>query len=414
MNNLILKLRKLWRNLSVKAGIFSLGALGAALGAIFIAPYVPDVLADLLGGEAVDRILTIIASSMLVVVTFSLSTLVATFSVITGRAPPRAAVLVIEDSRAQTALSTFLGAFIFSIVSLVALSTGYYGKNGRVVLFFITIFVLSSVIWTIIRWIGQLSKLGQLEYALNRVETIVEKTIFRQTTHFEWHSSKKNTPPDSAWAIQGDETTASGFVQSVDLDQLSNLAESAQLKIYVQLRVGEFANPKSVFIKVQGPEQDEDFYKKIRSCFVFGKNRSFDEDSRYGFVVISEIASLALSSGINDPGTAIQVLACLTRLFFVVRAPPEKSCDDIYSKNLYLKFVSADELFDDAFRSIARDGAAMIEVGVFLQKSLNALAQFPEFKKAALFQSKEALERCQNSITNKNDLLRVQNAAVLQ
>ncbi len=198
---------------------------------------------------------------------------------------------------------------------------------------------------------------------------------------------------------------------SVDLDQLSSMADSAKLKIYIQLRVGEFVNPKTTLVKVEGPAQDEDFYKKVRSCFVFGKHRSFDEDSRYGFIVISEIASLALSSGINDPGTAIQVLACLTRLCGVARIPPEKSCDEVYSKNLYLKHVTADELFDDAFRAIARDGAGMVEVCVFLQKSLNGLAQFPEFSKAALFQSKDALERCQKSITNKNDLTRIQKAA---
>jgi uncharacterized membrane protein len=172
-----IKLKRFWRNLSVRASAYCIGACAAALSGVVFAPQVPDDLAKLLGGDAVDHILRILASSMLVVVTFSLSTLVATYSTITNGAPPRASSLIIEDSRAQSELATFLGAFIFSIVSIVALSTKYYGEKGRVILFFLTIRVLDGVIWTIIRWIGQLSSLGRLGNVIDTVEATAEKNL---------------------------------------------------------------------------------------------------------------------------------------------------------------------------------------------------------------------------------------------
>ena len=212
--HLLVKLRQLSKSLSIKAGFYCVGAVAAALVAVFFAPYVPDNLAELLGGDAVDDILTILASSMLAVVTFSLSTLVATYSIVAGGAPPRATALIIEDSRAQSALSTFLGAFIFSIVSLVALSTKYYGEKGRVILFFITILVLAAVIWTIIRWIGQLSGLGRLGHVIDQVEQTAERTIRRQPNFFAWQHPTLETAPEDSLKVTSD---SAGFLQTVDL-----------------------------------------------------------------------------------------------------------------------------------------------------------------------------------------------------
>jgi uncharacterized membrane protein len=123
--------RRIW----FRASLFSVLAIATALVAILIRNYIPSDLPTKIGADAVDNILGIIASSMLTVTTFSLSTMVSAYSAATSNVTPRATKLVMEDSTTQNVLATFIGSFLFSLVGIIALSTGAYGESGRVVLF---------------------------------------------------------------------------------------------------------------------------------------------------------------------------------------------------------------------------------------------------------------------------------------
>ena len=58
------------------------------------------------------------------------------------RATPRAFALVVADDVSKTALSTFIAAFIFSVIALVAIKSGAYGKAGLFSIFAMTIGIL--------------------------------------------------------------------------------------------------------------------------------------------------------------------------------------------------------------------------------------------------------------------------------
>ena len=71
---------KVARRIWFRATLFSILAVATALVAIFVSPYIPSDLPTQIGADAVDNILGIIASSMLTVTTFSLSTMVSAYS----------------------------------------------------------------------------------------------------------------------------------------------------------------------------------------------------------------------------------------------------------------------------------------------------------------------------------------------
>lgn len=119
------ELKTVLNKLSVRAALSAFIALFASLCAVYLSPLVPDDLANLFGDTSVDSILRIMASSMLVVLTFSLSTMLSAYACANQVAPPRATELIIEDSSSFSAISILLGAFIYSIVSLIALSYRY-------------------------------------------------------------------------------------------------------------------------------------------------------------------------------------------------------------------------------------------------------------------------------------------------
>lgn len=68
--------RRIW----FRATLFSIAAVLTALVSIIVSPYVPPNLSNSIGADSVDHILGIIASSMLTVTTFSLSTMVSAYS----------------------------------------------------------------------------------------------------------------------------------------------------------------------------------------------------------------------------------------------------------------------------------------------------------------------------------------------
>ena len=70
-------LKQIGKRLWFRASLFSLLGVVSALLALAFKDYVPESLANSVGADAVDKILNIIAISMLTVTTFSLSIMVA-------------------------------------------------------------------------------------------------------------------------------------------------------------------------------------------------------------------------------------------------------------------------------------------------------------------------------------------------
>ena len=359
---LFVKLRALSKNLSIRAAAFALLALFSTFLAITLSPLIPQELSDILGGGAVKNIIEILANSMLVVVTFSMSTLVATYSMISSSATPRAVKIIMEDSSAHNALSTFLGAFIFSILSLISLSTDFYGPKQKVILFFVTIVVLIIVIVTIINWIGRLSRFGHLENLVFEIEKKIETSLELSNTLFSQEKFDKRFSSEIIF-----DRERYGYIQSIDLDKLETLCDENQIQVVLNVNVGDYIGKGSIFAyAAKLPSEGQ--RSKILSCFYIGKFRTFEEDPRYAITSISEISSKALSPGINDPGSAIFSVHSITRILFKIANKKVT-----LKRNIYFKPISIKELFDLAFLGTMRDGAEFREVRNALEESFEIL-----------------------------------------
>ena len=176
-------LLRLSRRLWFRAALISLLAVAAALVSLLISPYLPDGLSAKIGADAVDSILSIIATSMLTVTTFSLSTAVSAYGAATSNVTPRATKLLIEDTTTQNVLATFVGSFLYSLVAIITLSMGAYGERGRVVLFAVTILVILLIVVTLLRWIDYLLKLGRVGETTEAVEDAAASAMRARHLH---------------------------------------------------------------------------------------------------------------------------------------------------------------------------------------------------------------------------------------
>lgn len=396
--------RRPWFRLSV----FSALAVAAALLAPVLGHVIPDDWPKVIGANAVDGILEIIASSMLAVTVFSLTAMVSTYAAASSSVNPRAIRLLIEDPTAQNALATFIGAFLFSLVGIISLSTDIYGANGRVVLFAATLLVIATVVVTLLRWIEHLSTFGRVGDTTQRVERATEEALAQRRSNPRLGGACPAQVPPHARPVFA---ASIGYVRYVDMVALAQAAGS-DATVHVEAIPGTFADPSRPL--AWASFDDATRLDAVRDAFTVGAARTFDQDPRFGLLVLSEIASRALSPAINDPGTAISVIGTLVRVLADWRnADAAVPSDPVPFPRVHVASMSVDDLFEDAFAAIARDGAGMVEVCVRLQKALAALARAGDAvtQHAARRQSARSLEHALSELSCEADRRRVSEAA---
>lgn len=403
-------LLQLGRRLWVRASAFSLLGVATALAASFASRVIPYQLPDMIGADAVDSLLNIIAASMLSVTIFSLSTLVSALGSATNNVTPRATRLLSEDHTAQNALATFLGSFLFSLVGIIALQTGLYGKSGRVVLYVVTLFVIVVIVVTLLRWIDYVSRLGRVGETTERVEEVAKRALCERRKHPCLGARRADGPPpeDSRPVHAG----LMGYVQHIDMSALSSACGDAR-QAWITSLPGTFVDDQRPLARLTGVV-DEEVSAAVRDAFTVGDARSFDQDPRFGLIVLAEIASRALSPAINDPGTAIDVIGRATRLLALWSEPGESDAN-VRHVNVHAPEVRVDDLFDDVFTPIGRDGAGLVEVAMRVQKSLLTLAQVEDgrYRAAAHRHSAIALARAERALDLPGDLAHVRTIALL-
>ncbi|GHB24075.1 DUF2254 domain-containing protein [Salinicola rhizosphaerae] len=381
--------QRLHRSLWYRATLYSLAGMVTALVAWLATPWLEVPSAISVGASAVDSILNIMASSMLAVTTFSLSAMVTSYGSATSNVSPRANILLIEDRVTQNTLATFIGAFLFSLVGIIALAAGIYDEDGRSLLFAVTIVVVVLVVYQLIKWAGYLTRLGRVRDTIDKVETAARQALEqRMENPYLGGSAMPESLPVNLKSVPSEQI---GYVQHVDMPRLSSLAESDAQAIYVQVLPGSFVHAGSVLALTAG--LDDERAEAIAEAFTIGPSRHFEQDPRFGIIVLAEVASKALSPGINDPGTAIDIIGCGVRVLTPWLRHAAGGIDEAVpaAEHVYVEPLESEDLFEDFFTPIARDGASTVEIGIRLQKALVALAAVSDERTRELIRAHQAL-----------------------
>lgn len=361
--------------------------------------------------ESIESILSVLAASMLVIATFAVASMVSAYASASNAATPRSFRLVVADDVSQNALSTFIGAFIFSIVALIAQKNDFFLEPGRAALFVMTVAVFAWVILTFVRWVDQIARLGRLGTTIAKVEAAAMAAIERRRAAPRLGGVPPTEPGSSGLAVPA---ASGGYVQRVDVGALQSWASKHDAWVSVEALPGTFAMQGRPLARVRTADgrRPDAGTEHVAKAFTIGSERLFEEDPRFGLVVLSEIADKALSPGINDPGTAIAILGSFARLFTAWASPleerPPADCDRVE-----VPALSVHDMFDDAFTAIARDGAATIEVVLRLQKVLGGLATLPghDLHEAAKLHSRLAMARAEQALTLPHDVERARSVA---
>tara|TARA_R110002051_G_scaffold57104_7_gene105856 strand:- start:4234 stop:5496 length:1263 start_codon:yes stop_codon:yes gene_type:complete len=390
--------RKLWVRVVLFGALSLVGLVVARLGAVFL----PARLTGSVDIAAVDRMFGLISSSMLAVTTFSLAVMVSVYRATSTQWTPRIHRLMLEDRTTQNTLATFIGAYVYATVGIVLRETGVLTDAHAFLIFYLTVAVLAVIVVYIIRWTLHLQSFGSLIDTARELEKITTKRLVERVALPCLGGRPLTDVPQGTQEILAEVT---GYVQYIYVDQLQKQAEAARETVYVAVDVGSFVVAGDVVAHVSGTVKDSG---KFSDAIVLGDLRSFEQDPRFGLLVLGEMASKALSPGINDAGTAIDVMTRLTKI--LSHFEDEAACgSDAKYDRVYVRPMRAAELIGSGFAALARDGAAIVEVHIRLQEAMKSLRRHGDqgLQDAALAFAKLEFRRALDAIPFEGDRARL-------
>lgn len=403
--------RKLARRLWFRVGLYGLTGVVAALLAALFGRFVPPEISERLGGPNVEGLLTILANSLLAVSIFGAGAMVTAYTSVASSITPRAAGLVTTDKRLQGALSTFVGGFLYAIVALTALSSSYYGKDGRTIVYIITLAVVGLVAINILLIIDRLARLARVDFVIERIEQETTKAFHRR---LEWQAMTRPVPVDLPPPVGRVDSHRVARIQNIDIPALCRVAEAAGARLQILALPGALVGEGQALLRVFDAGIDDDQAKALRGAFALGDGRSFDQDPRHGLIVLGEIGARALSPGINDPGTAISVIRAGVSLLsswdaLLREGPPAAESPP----RLLAPPLDPADLIDDVFHPVVRYGAADVAIGQWLLKAMRLLERLkmPGMADAARNFSTDALARAKVSMAHAGDMTRLADSA---
>ncbi|MGP6086030.1 DUF2254 domain-containing protein [Antarctobacter jejuensis] len=412
LQSLLRRLRQAARRIHFRVILFAVLTLVALALSRFLGPLIPDWLGERIGAESVDPILNTLASSMLAVTIFSLTIMTGALQTAAGNWTPRSHLVLRQDTITQSVLSTFLGAYLFAIVGIVMRAAHLFDDREIVVLFFMSLVVVALVLLSLIRWILHLEGLGSLPFTASRMEAEAAQSVQRSSEQ-PCHganplSSDADEIPQDCLRIRAE---SAGYLQQIFQEAIQAEAADQEICVYIPIAVGDYVLPGQTLACISGADELTSTTETILSeSLPLAPDRSFEEDPLFGVTVLSEVAVRALSPGVNDPGTAIDVINRLARVLVPLQTDP---MDEPEHDRLWVRPLQADDLVRAGFDPIARCAADSLEVHLRLQGALRQLvevAEDPSLVKAARDLSQSALDRANADFTFSGDFERLRDA----
>ncbi|MEX2474269.1 DUF2254 family protein, partial [Marinobacter sp.] len=167
---LIFQINRLRERLWFRPLLFSVLSVVCVFAARLIEGSDPSGWLPSISRSTVETLLSILAASMLVIATFAVGSMVSAYTSASSSGTPRVFALVLRDDVSQTAHSTFIGSFIFSVVARVALEEGYFEATGYFAIFVVAMCVFAAVILVFVRWVDRIARLGLLGPTIDKAE----------------------------------------------------------------------------------------------------------------------------------------------------------------------------------------------------------------------------------------------------
>jgi uncharacterized membrane protein len=263
------------------------------------------------GPEGARSVLSAVASSMLTLAGLVFSVTILVLQLASSQFSPRALRTFLKDRPSQLTLGILVGTFVYALLGLRSVRSSSEGIDRH---------VPSLSVW--LAAVLALLSVGAFIYYIHHVAQSIRAVVILGRSGEETRGTLRHMYPvgigqDTAEASrvwpEGPPSLLvpspkdSGVLVAVDEEQLLARARQARVILALVPMVGDFVPHGGTLFEVWGDAKHLDV-QALSQALTFGTERTFQQDTAFGFRQLVDIAERALSPGINDPTTAVQAI----------------------------------------------------------------------------------------------------------
>ena len=291
---------------------------------------IPLVLAD---AEAARAAMTSIIGATIAATSLVITGTIIALQLATGQYSPRLLRGVLTDRGIRWSFGALVGVVVYMLVLLSQTGGERLPRAGAAIALLLGVGVVALLVYFTNHIIKRL-----------RLETIVGDVTSRtlaciEATHpRDHHELDDGHVPDDAVSVAAQR---SGYVQAASLDALVDAAARHAVNLRLRPRVGDFlvAGTTAAWAwAVDGAEDHrsdapdgrhrptgedaQDLARRVNRALALGVDRTLDGDPAYGLRHLVDIGLRGVSTGVNDPTTAVQTIHHATRVLVALASRP--------------------------------------------------------------------------------------------
>jgi len=353
--------------------------------------------------DGARSLLSSLSGSLLTFLVFVVSSMLLIVQIASGQLTPRIIAMTFSNRTAQRTLGFFVFNYTYSLSILARIDdiVPQFSVGLSVILTLIGIVVLfwfAQQLGSSLRPVSILQSVGE---ATRQVvdEVYPQKFIADVSKRPNWRDEVKGL--NSTVVMYH---AHSGVLLAIDTQRLMEAASRAKCVIELIPQVGDFLPKDEPLFRIY-PATATISDHELQQSVLVGSERTLELDPMFGFRIMVDIASRALSPAINDPTTAVMAIDQIHRL---LRYVGERRLSDgtVYDtqRNLRIAFPTPnwEDFTSMACTEIRMFGAGSIQIPRRLRAMLEHLLEvLPEARKPALKAELDLLlQDTQNEYTN--------------
>lgn len=370
--------------------------------------------------EGARAVLSTIAGSMMTVAGVTFSITIVVLNLASSQFGPRLLRNFMQDRRTQFVLGAFVASFIYCLLvlrSVETLGSQVFVPNISVIFALLLAIFNVGVLIFFIHNVATSIQADEVVAEISRELRHNIRKIFPDELDYDFLDERRKKAEILEKKKKTDhhylhKITAphDGYLQAIDREKLLQLATDHDYIISLQLRQGQYVVAHSTLAIITSEDIfDTNLTNTIIDSFIFGSQRTPEQDAEYPIHQLVEVAVRALSPGINDPYTA---LACIEQLastlnYLSKRAFPSPYCfDDQDQLRLKIKPYTYSGILNASFDQIRQYGSTSVAVTIRLLETLATLTEqtrHPDQRTAIYRQAGMILRGSENTLPEEND-----------
>jgi uncharacterized membrane protein len=255
--------------------------------------------------DGARAVLGVLVGSMLTFIVFVLSATLIVVQLASAQYTPRVIAIIFAQPAIKLTLSLLTFTFTYSLAALARVETRVPDLLVSTAVVLNVICILSFFFFA--QHLSSGLRPNVLMRHVNRLGRKVIDQIYPQPFNADKPEASGSAMANIEFTHSFDYAGPSGVVMAFSVANLVQLATANNCLIRLVPQVGDYLCPGDPLVQVAG-EPSRIRGEDLRGCIAVGNERTLEQDPRFAFRILVDMASKALSPAINDPTTAVIAL----------------------------------------------------------------------------------------------------------